>query len=59
VADAGLLVDPRDPEALLRALEQVNDEGVHNELVRRGLDRAKSFSWERTATQLAEVVMEN
>jgi glycosyltransferase involved in cell wall biosynthesis len=59
VGDAGMLVDPTDPEALLRALEQVNDEGVHKELVHRGLDRAQSFSWERTAAQLADVVMEN
>jgi glycosyltransferase involved in cell wall biosynthesis len=57
--DAGLLIDPTDPEALLRALEQVNDERVRIELVHRGLDRAKSFSWERTATRLAGVVMEN
>jgi glycosyltransferase involved in cell wall biosynthesis len=59
VGNAGLLIDPTDPEGLLRALEQVNDEGVRKELVHRGLDRAKTFSWERTATRLAEVVMEN
>ena len=57
VGDAGLLVDPTDPAALLRALEQVNDERVAQELARRGLERARKFSWERTAGELASEIL--
>jgi glycosyltransferase involved in cell wall biosynthesis len=50
--DAALKVDPDDHEALAVALGQVlDDSALRADLVRRGLDRARAFTWERTASQ--------
>jgi len=50
VGEAGLLVAPEDAigfaEAVIRVL---TDEGLAGRLRQRGLDRARHFSWERTA----------
>jgi glycosyltransferase involved in cell wall biosynthesis len=51
--DAALLVEPTDEHALAAALERVvTDEGVHAELVARGRDRIRAFSWDDTAREL-------
>ena len=50
VGDAGLCVDPADPGAIAAAiLRAVTDRELARELRRRGLDRARRFTWERTA----------
>jgi glycosyltransferase involved in cell wall biosynthesis len=52
VGDAGLLADPRDAEALADALLRVlSNPGLADELRRRGLERAREFTWERTADE--------
>ncbi len=49
-ADAVLLVRPRDAAQLAAALERVlNDAGTRATLIERGLARARSFDWSRTA----------
>ena len=49
-ADAAAYFDPRDPEALARALARLaGDEAERRELTRRGRERAGAFSWERSA----------
>lgn len=57
VGNAGLLCDPRSPEqfahALLRVLEE---EGLASELRRRGLERARAFTWEQAARGLATAI---
>ena len=59
VGDAGLLVDPRDPDALADALVRVlSDSALADDLCRRGLERAREFTWERTADAFAEVFEE-
>ncbi len=59
VGDAGLLVDPEDTgaisDAILRLLTQ---DPLRKELVARGLARATTFSWERTARQVLAVLEE-
>jgi glycosyltransferase involved in cell wall biosynthesis len=46
-ADAAILVDPRDPDALAdELLRLANDESLRAQLIRRGLDRARQFTWE-------------
>ena len=45
--DAALLVDPRDVDAIADALIRLSqDAGVREELIRRGLDRARRFTWD-------------
>jgi glycosyltransferase involved in cell wall biosynthesis len=59
VGDAGLLVDPRDPGALARALDAVlRREDLHRSLAARGRERARQFTWERTAQQTLAVYEE-
>src|SRR5919108_1493494 len=60
VGDAGLLADPTDADALAAALSRVLTEpGLADELRRRGLERAREFTWERTADALLAVLDES
>jgi glycosyltransferase involved in cell wall biosynthesis len=50
--DAGLLVDPTSVDSLTDALRRVlTDRALAADMVERGLRRAASFSWERTAQE--------
>ncbi len=50
VGDAAMLVEVDDVPALAGAIERVlTDESLRAELVRRGADRAKRFTWEQCA----------
>ena len=50
VADAGVLFDPFDTQALVKALTQViDDSGCRAMLRAKGLERAKNFNWKTTA----------
>lgn len=56
VGDAGLLVDPHDPQAIADAIICVlSNSMLAEELRRRGLERAKLFTWERTAEKVLTV----
>jgi glycosyltransferase involved in cell wall biosynthesis len=59
VGDAGLLCDARSPQAFADALARVlNEPGLADDLRRRGLERARLFTWERTAEGLAGAIDE-
>jgi Glycosyl transferases group 1 len=59
VGEAGLLCDPHDAHAQASALVRLLEEpGLAEELRRQGLERAGGFTWERTATRLADVLDE-
>jgi glycosyltransferase involved in cell wall biosynthesis len=50
IGDAGLLVDPRDPEAVAGAVERLlTDDALHASLRHKGLARASSYTWDRCA----------
>jgi glycosyltransferase involved in cell wall biosynthesis len=50
--DAALLVDPRDTDALADALRRLAaDEALRDDLIRRGLARARQFTWESAVEQ--------
>jgi len=50
VGEAGLLADPTDEEEMAAALHRaVTDEEVRRELIARGRERARRFSWEACA----------
>ena len=56
--DAAMLVDPRNPEAIAEGIARVlSDEGLRAELQRRGLARAKEFSWETVAQKTLDVYL--
>jgi glycosyltransferase involved in cell wall biosynthesis len=59
VGDAGLMVDPYDVEALANAMRRVlADGGLRSTMSARGIERAKTFSWDRAAEQVLGVLRE-
>jgi glycosyltransferase involved in cell wall biosynthesis len=56
VGDAGIMVDPDDVEALSQAmLDVLTDSALRQELVAKGLRRARSFSWAKCADDTVEI----
>jgi glycosyltransferase involved in cell wall biosynthesis len=57
--DAGQLVDPYDAEAISQALaELLESQSRREELARRGLERARRFTWHQVAEQTLRVYEE-
>lgn len=57
--DAALLVDSRNPEEIAAAVESIlMNPGLREDLINRGLARARAFSWERTARETLDVLVE-
>jgi glycosyltransferase involved in cell wall biosynthesis len=55
-SEAGLLVNPHEPQELALALRRVcEDDALHAELREKSLRRAQVFSWERAARATMEV----
>jgi len=57
IADAGILIDPTSPESLLAALGRLNDPTVRGQMIQKGFNRARQFSWEQTAEELANEIV--
>lgn len=56
VGDAALLVDPYDIEQMTDALERLlDDRELREDLVRRGFERVRRYSWEATARATLEL----
>lgn len=56
VGNAGILVDPRNSQAIAdEVLHLAQNPQIYHELVEKGLARAKLFTWENTAKEIAEV----
>ena len=56
VGDTGIQVDPGDVAAIEEAIARVvSDSELRADLIQRGYQRAKSFTWERSARQLKAV----
>jgi len=54
--DAALYVDPRDPRDIAEKTQRgVEDVGLRTGLTQRGLDRARQFTWQRTAEETLKV----
>ena len=59
VGDAALMIDPYEPEAIADAMRRVlTDAGLRGELRRKGLLRAREFSWERSIARVREIYAE-
>ncbi len=56
VSEAGIMVNPYDTDSLTQAMRQVlTDDKLRDDMIRKGLEQAKRFSWEKTAEQTLEV----
>jgi glycosyltransferase involved in cell wall biosynthesis len=56
VGEAGLLVDPHDPEAVAEALRRLlDDPELAGRLRAAGRERAAQFTWERCARETTAV----
>jgi glycosyltransferase involved in cell wall biosynthesis len=56
VGDAALLIDPYEPAAIADAMQRVlDDTALADDLRRRGLVRARTFSWERSIARVREI----
>ncbi|MCK5211933.1 glycosyltransferase family 4 protein [Candidatus Parcubacteria bacterium] len=57
VGDAGLLFNPNYALSIAEALTRiVNDKKLQAELIEKGLERVKDFSWQKTAKKTLEVI---
>jgi len=56
VGEAGIMVEPRDIAGLAQAMRRVlTDSKLRDDMIRKGLEQAKKFSWEKAAEQTREV----
>ncbi|MBW4431539.1 MAG: glycosyltransferase family 4 protein [Pelatocladus maniniholoensis HA4357-MV3] len=56
VDNAGILIDPTNPQEIADAVCRLYSDPVYyQELVEKGLSRVKSFTWEKTAEQIAQI----
>ncbi|NJE77285.1 glycosyltransferase family 1 protein [Thermococcus sp. ES12] len=59
VGNAGIMVDPYDVNGLAKAIYEVlTNDRLREELRKRGLERAKMFSWKKTAEETLKVYEE-
>jgi glycosyltransferase involved in cell wall biosynthesis len=50
------MVDPYDVEGMAKAMHRVlTEDGFSKEMWRKGLERAKAFSWKETARRILKV----
>ncbi len=59
VGNAAVLVNPENVFDIARGIREVlTDEGLREDLIRRGREQAARFSWERTAREVLEIYRE-
>jgi len=59
IGEAGILIDPLNVEEIVQAMEKLSkDKRLQEELQKKGLERAKLFSWERAAEETMELYKE-
>ena len=57
VGNAGRLFDPKNVDEMASAINEViSDDGLVNTLVQKGYQRARSFTWERAAEMLYDLL---
>ncbi|TET14699.1 MAG: glycosyltransferase family 1 protein, partial [Dehalococcoidia bacterium] len=54
--EAGIMVDPHDTDSLAQAMRQVlTDSELRDNMIEKGLEQSKRFTWEKAAEQTLEV----
>ena len=55
--DSAVLADPKDTEAIASAIQRVlTDEALHRDLVMKGFENIKRFSWDESAKKLHDII---
>jgi glycosyltransferase involved in cell wall biosynthesis len=54
--DAAMFVSPDSPEALSRAMQAFQNQAKRLDYIQRGLERATTFTWTKTASQLLRAI---
>lgn len=54
--NSAIIVDPNKTEEITNAMKEILKPEVANSLVKKGLERAKNFSWDKTAKDLWGVI---
>ena len=57
--DAALLADPFNEDSIAEAMVKVMDEDVRKELIAKGRERAKAFSWDRASEVIWNSLMKS
>ena len=55
--DAALLVDPFSEASIAEGMTEMLDENIREDLVEKGLERAKDFSWDKAAEAIWNSLM--
>lgn len=59
VGDAGIMLDPMDVDGFAKAIYEVlTNEGLRQDMIKKGLEQSKKFSWEKAAKETLEVYRE-
>lgn len=59
VGDAAITIDPNNVNGLAEAINRVlGDEVLQNTMIKKGIERAKEFTWEKTARETIRVYEE-
>jgi glycosyltransferase involved in cell wall biosynthesis len=56
VGNAGIMVDPIDVDGFVKAMYEVlTNDGLRENIIKKGLERAKMFTWKKTAEETLKV----
>jgi glycosyltransferase involved in cell wall biosynthesis len=56
IGDAGIMEDPQDEKGLSKTmLDLYQDESFRKDYAKKGLERSKLFSWEKSANELVAI----
>jgi len=55
VGDAAILFDPHSKDELTDAIESLYDESIRNDLIKRGFEQEKKFSWDKMASETLDI----
>lgn len=54
---AGIMIDPDRPDEIFQAMKNIlSDKNLRENLIKKGLERAKKFNWQKTAREFLEVL---
>jgi glycosyltransferase involved in cell wall biosynthesis len=57
--DGALLVDPHDPDQIADGIRRaVMDEPLRADLIAKGRERARQFSWARSVSKIHQIYMD-